>query len=91
MSRPIPSTVGIYKPGVGMTITRANVKLYSEHAPPTPDKIVMAFASPIDPESKHYKRLLRRAEQVCRPRGTTAPVNPMPENRKPAKRSKKSS
>lgn len=25
MSKPIPSTTGVYKPGVGVTITRANI------------------------------------------------------------------
>lgn len=27
MSKPIPSTTGVYKPGVGVTITRANIDL----------------------------------------------------------------
>jgi hypothetical protein len=49
MSRPIPSTVGVYKPGVGITITRANINaLQAERAereqePATPEEVCKAF------------------------------------------------
>lgn len=78
MSRPIPSTTNVYIPGVGITITRANIELEqqrryeSNQKPATSEEIVMTFCTPAErvskdfPTSKRYKKLVERAGSILR-------------------------
>lgn len=66
MSKPIPSTTGVYKPGVGITITRANIALAQQRRaaegkePLTPAGIVLAFMPPNIQHPEEHKRLYDR-------------------------------
>lgn len=68
MSKPIPSTRGVYMPGVGMTITQANIadeqkrRTKNGEDPADADDILKAFLTdhraPIEPRHR------RRAERL---------------------------
>ncbi len=74
MCKPIPSTFAVYKPGIGITITRANIILLQQECAeakqkaPSPRDVVMAFACTAEqngkafPESREFARRLYRAE-----------------------------
>lgn len=80
MSKPIPSTFGVYKPGIGWTITRANIDAYQQQLAEdkrpsaSPAEVVLNFATDTDRggqeagvvfrNSKLYKRRLARAMRI---------------------------
>jgi hypothetical protein len=74
MSRPIPSTFGVYKPGVGVTITRANINaLQAERAEreqesATPEEVCKALlpsgTNYGDPKNLIEPRHLARARRL---------------------------
>ncbi len=54
MSRPIPSTHGVYTPGIGITITKANIadeqarRIEANRQEAMPHDIVVEFATPCE-------------------------------------------
>ena len=72
MSRPIPSTHGVYIPGVGITITKANIRdelarrIYENRSTPSPEEIVMTFVTPAERESPAFHGSKRFAKLVSR-------------------------
>jgi hypothetical protein len=73
---PVPFTTAVYKPGIGITITRANIDLLKQElkdddkVPPTPHEVVMFFACQVEQagstfrDSKTYARRLARASRL---------------------------
>ncbi len=78
MCRPIASTRNTYSPGVGITITRANIddeqarRAERHQRPATPEEIVLEFVTPYEQESKgfseskRFKKLVERASAIMR-------------------------
>lgn len=75
------STLGAYLPGVGIALTRANVREYQQelalrgHAPAIPAQILVAFTKPRqarkdwEPDPRHVARMgqLMRRKQAAVP------------------------
>ncbi len=78
MSRPIPSTRGVYKPGIGITITQENIadeqwrRREAKQSPATPEEIVFALdinspqKSPDYQNTKSFQKRLERASRLMR-------------------------
>lgn len=76
MSKQIPSTYNTFIPGVGITITRANIRdeqirrAEAGRSPATPEEIVMSFVTKVEAETKgfhqspRYAKLVARASQI---------------------------
>lgn len=72
MSHPIPSTRGVYKSGVGITITRANIedeqarRSYENRARATPEEIVADFTPTSLQNNNNYKKSAKFAKLIAR-------------------------
>lgn len=72
MCKPLASTHGVYIPGTGITITRANIRdeqqrrAYENQSAATPEQIVLSFATYTEQHSKTYQQSKRFAKLVSR-------------------------